>query len=103
MKKLVLASTLIGTLFLASCTAVQTPLTGILYTDVTSGNSVTSNSLGSKVGRASASAILGVSTGDVSIQTAANSAGIKKISHIDQKSMSVLGIYSTYEIIVYGE
>ena len=104
MKKVFLFCAVAATLAFSSCGMVQAPLTGFLYTDITSGNSATSNNLGSKVGRASAQGILGlVATGDASIQTAANSAGIKKISHIDQKANSILGIITNYEIIVYGE
>lgn len=89
----------------ASCAAVSTPAgVGGLYTSVTSGEAVTSNSLGSKVGTSSASNILGIiATGDASIQTAARSAGIKKISHVDSKKTSVLGLFGTYKTIVYGE
>ena len=89
----------------ASCAVVSTPAgMGGLYTNVTSGEAVTGNSLGSKVGTSSASNILGIiASGDASIQTAARSAGIKKISHIDSKKNSILGIFATYKTIVYGE
>lgn len=77
---------------------------GALYSDITSGVTATSNNVGSKVGRASAKGYLGlIAVGDASIETAAKSAGIKKISHIDQHGNSILGIINTYEIIVYGE
>lgn len=91
-------------LFLCSCGATKSPVMGFVYTDVTSGNAVTSNSLGSKVGRSQATGILGiVATGDASYQTAAKSAGISKISHVDENSYTILGIYTKYETIVYGE
>lgn len=103
MKKLLLSVAVVAAVALSSCVGVSTPLAGFVYTDVESGLAVTSNSLGSKVGRAKGTGIICVAVGDASIQTAAKSAGIKKISHVDQHSLSVLGIYSTYEIIVYGE
>jgi hypothetical protein len=44
-----------------------------------------------------------VATGDASIQEAAKQAGIKKISHVDSKKTSILGIYSSYQTLVYGD
>lgn len=77
---------------------------GLAYTDVVSGNAVTSNQLATKVGRSTATGILGlVATGDASYQTAAKTAGITKITHVDERSYTILGIYTTYETIVYGE
>lgn len=105
MKKLVLAVAAVCALGLASCSVVSTGSgMGVVYTDVVEGQSVTSNNLGTKVGTSKEQGILGlISTGDASIQAAATSAGIKKISHVDVKKFSVLGIYSTYTTVVYGE
>lgn len=103
MKKLLLGCA-VAAMFFASCAGVKSPLAGSLYLNLAAGNSATGNTLGSKVGKASAKSILGlIATGDVSIETAAKSAGIKKISHIDENVSSILGIISTYEIVVYGE
>ena len=77
---------------------------GALYTNVKTDGHVTSNQCGTKVGTATATNILGwVLTGDASVETAAKSAGITKISHIDREHSSILGIYGTYKVIVYGE
>ncbi|MDE6795827.1 MAG: TRL-like family protein [Muribaculaceae bacterium] len=77
---------------------------GVLYTGVTEGQIATSNTLGTKVGTSSSTGVLGlVSVGDASIQAAANSANIKKISHVDIKKTSILGLFATYQTIVYGE
>lgn len=104
MKKMTLAIAASAALLLSSCGMVRTPMTGFLYTDMTSGQTATSNTLGTKVGRASAKGYLGlIATGDASIETAAKSAGIKKISHVDEHANSILGIITTYEVIVYGE
>lgn len=40
---------------------------------------------------------------DGSVQKAAKDGGITKISHIDQKSTSVLGLFAKYTITVYGD
>jgi len=65
----------------------------------------TSNSVGSKVGTASATGFLSVFWfgGDASIRTAAKNGGISKISTVDLKRTDVLGIVQTYECIVTGE
>ena len=89
---------------MSSCAAVKSPLTGVWYTDVKAPLAVTSNANSSKVGSAEASSILGaIATGDASIETAAKSAGITKIHHVDEHSTSVLGIFAKYKIYVYGE
>ena len=105
MRKAIISCAAFAVLTLASCSTISTRSgVGALYTGVTEGEMVTSNTLGTKVGTASQSGVLGlVSGGDASIQTAANSAGIKKVSHVDAKKFSVLGLFASYKIIVYGE
>ena len=93
MKKLmILASALIAGLILTSC-SITMPVTA------------TSNSVGSKVGEATATIYLGVLyfDADASIQTAAKNGGISKISTVDIKQFNVLNIYTTYTTIVTGE
>lgn len=65
----------------------------------------TSNSVGGKVGRAKAEGYLGFLffNQDASIRSAAKNGGITKISTVDIKSTSILGLYVTYETIVTGE
>jgi hypothetical protein len=65
----------------------------------------TSNSLGSKVGTATATGYLTVLffNADASIQQAAKNGGITKISTVDLKQTSILGIIVTYQTIVTGE
>lgn len=104
MKKVLFGLAIAAAALFSSCGMVSSPVSGWLYTDVTSGHSATSNTLGSKVGRAAAKGYLGlVATGDASIETAAKSAGIRKVTHVDQHANSILGIITTYEIVVYGE
>ncbi len=103
LKFLVLAAG--AALMLSSCAMVLTsPLTGGLYSDVKAPVLATANAGSSKVGTAEAQSILGlVATGDASIETAAKSAGITKIHHVDKQATSILGIIATYKIYVYGE
>lgn len=76
---------------------------GMLYNDTVEPNQVTANSLGSKVGEAKITNYLGaVALGDAGVQKAAKDAGITKISHIDKKVWSILGLYSVTTYTVYG-
>jgi len=80
------------------------PVTGFLYTDVKAPVTATSNTDASKVGTSTATSIFGlIATGDASIQTAARDAGITRIHHVDFHTTSILGIYATFTVYVYGE
>lgn len=106
MKKVLLSVVASVALLATSCAVVGTPVgKGALYTSVTSGDFVTSNTIsGKKVGQSSATNILGlVATGNAGIEQAAKNAGIKKVSHVDSKKTTILGIFSTYTTTVYGE
>jgi len=105
MKKfLLVALFLVGGVFVSSCASVKSPVMGLIYTDVKAPEAVTSNAGKSKVGTAMATSILGlIAQGDASIDTAAKSAGITRIHHVDYHSTSILGIYSTFTVTVYGE
>lgn len=67
--------------------------------------SATSNTIGPKVGTATATGYLGVLffNADASIRTAAKNGGITKISTVDIKQTSLLNIIVTYETTVTGE
>jgi hypothetical protein len=92
-------------LFMSSCAAYSTaPVLGAIYTDVKAPLVATANTVATKVGTAEATSILGlVATGDASINAAAQKAGIKKISHVDYHSTSILGIFAKFTVYVYGE
>ena len=65
----------------------------------------TGYAVGSKIGTAKATGYFGVIfiDGDASIRTAAKNGGINRISSVDLKKTSLLGIIVTYETIVSGE
>lgn len=90
---------------LTGCSSVSAPVSnGIIYTGVKGPVTATDGEKHSKVGRASCSSILGlVSVGDASISKAIKKGNIDDIHHVDHKSTSVLGLYSNYTTIVYGE
>lgn len=104
MKNLSLTVLVAATLFLTSCAGVMAPAVGGLYTSTKAPLTATSNTVGTKVGTAELTSILGiVATGDASINEAAKKAGITKISHVDYESFSVLGFYGKLTVYVYGE
>lgn len=90
---------------LAGCAAYSiSPVTGIAYTEVKAPMTATSAEKGTKVGTAMIQSILGlVAVGDASIETAMKNGGITKVSHVDYFSKSILGIYATFTVYVYGE
>ena len=107
-KTFVVIATLVAAtgLLLTSCSPVTPAGVGVLYTDVATPLQVLDNhgKLGTKVGRSSCTAILGlVATGDASVNEAAKQGGITRITHIDQKQKSILGLFGSYEVVVYGE
>ena len=59
---------------------------------------------GTKIGTSTVTSILGlIATGDASIRAAAKDGGITKIHYVDYESKSVLGLWSPYTVVVYGE
>lgn len=89
-------------LALTSCGTIG--LVGAVYTGYTEPAAVTSNELGTKVGQAKAVSVLGVAAvGDAGIEKAAKQAGITKVSHVDKKVVSVLGLFTKVTYTVYGE
>lgn len=90
-------------LILAGCT---TPQPGLLVTAVSYPHyqACTDGTLGQRTGESSAVTVLGlVAVGDASVERAARSAGITKISTIDHHFLQILGIFSQYKTIVTGE
>ena len=100
-----LVPVLLLAVILAGCGAYATaPVTGFLYSDVKGPGMATSNTGSSKVGRATCTSLLGfLAQGDASIETAAKSAGITKIHHVDYESKNILGLYAEFTVVVYGE
>ena len=87
---------------LAGCAAV-TPMNGCLYTSLKGPVAVGDAGSASKTGTAKATAIIGIATGDASIEAAMQNGGITKVHHVDTQVMNILGIYATYTTVVYGE
>lgn len=77
---------------------------GFWYRDVTLPLTATQHGPGSKVGRATATSILGlISTGDAGIEAAKRNGNITRVAHVDYRRTQILGVYATFEVIVYGD
>lgn len=99
--KLVLLSLLSSSLFTIGCASTQ-PVGGAIYADIKGPVAVTPRPVGNKMGKSCATSFFGlVAMGDASVSAAANSAGIKAISHVEQESSNILG-YHNYCTVVYG-
>lgn len=103
MKKVILSVMFIAAAIgFTSCGSVG--LVGSIYTGNTEPVAVTSNAIGSKVGTAQCTSVLGiVAIGDGGINAAAKDGGIKVVSHVDVKTISVLGLFTVQKYFVYGE
>jgi TRL-like protein family len=89
---------------LAGCAVVaQGPITALVAVDMKGPVSLGPATGSAKVGRSEAWGILVYATGDASIATAMKNGGIKRAHHVDNETMTILGIYSKYTTIVYGE
>ena len=87
-------------LVLTNCAA---PIVGAIYTGVQSGVAATPQA-GPKWGEACATGVLGLfAFGDASIEAARKNGGISSIASVDQKIMSILGVYSQYCTTVRGK
>lgn len=87
---------------MTGCAGVS-PVNGSLYVDMKAPIAVGDASSASKMGTSKATAIIGIVTGDASIEAAMQNGGITKVHHVDAKVKNILGIYAEYETVVYGE
>ena len=95
---------LLTALLLSGCAVAASPVIGVVYTDVQAPLDATANAASAKTGEATCESILGIiATGDCSIATAAQSAGITRIHYVDYKTRNILGFYATFTVVVYGE
>ena len=112
MKKhlIVLATVVALAVGLSSCSMVGgvisagNEIAGAIYTGYTKPYEITPNKVGTKVGTAKNVGVLGiVAVGNAGVNDAAKLAGITKISHVDVKTLSVLGLFVVKTYYVYGE
>ena len=107
MKKLALLMVaLLAVSFMTGCVApYASPVYGGLITSDVKGPIAVGDPTAqcTKEGTAEATGIILFATGDASIDAAMKDGGITKIHHVDCKVFSVLGLYTKWETIVYGE
>ena len=106
MKKLLVIPVAIAALTGCASMAFQGQGTAVggLYVDAMTPYTVTQNDVGKKKGESCATSILGlITTGDASIRSAADAAGIKTVSAVDSSFMHILGLYSKYCVVVSGK
>ena len=109
MKKVITASVVLGYLcLLGACGG--SPVKGkhagggSLYSDVQFNEETNDNTVGGKRGEGCTSNILGIfASGDASAASAAKSAGITKVGSVDGTASNILGLYTTYCVVVTGE
>jgi hypothetical protein len=88
---------------LSACASVRQPGAGILYSDVTANESVSSNQAGNRVGQSCANSYLGlIASGDASVESARRAGGITLITSVDAQTSNILFFWSKYCTIVRG-
>jgi hypothetical protein len=103
-KKLGVVGALVASVCLTGCLSGATPVVGLLLTSVKGPITATGQGSGTKSGKSPAISILGlVAFGDASIQSAKANGGIKTVSHVDYEALSILGAFSQYTTVVWGD
>ena len=106
MKRLYLTLAVASIAFLGvGCVQGRAPITGPLYSDISDGLIANPGPLPAspKVGTSTAKSIVGIATGDASIDAAVKSVGITKIHYVDYHTWSILGVIGETTTKVYGE
>lgn len=100
-----LVSLVAAALMLGGCIAAPVvPPVGIIYTNMEAPIGGGPRESGSKTGRSSVTAILGlISTGDGSVAAAARAGGIRTVKGVDYEFSNVLFIYQRYTTVVHGD
>lgn len=88
---------------LSGCAFAASPIFGV-YTEVKAPLTATGDHEASRTGTAECTSILGiVAQGDCSIQAAMENGDISNVHHVDYEATNILGFYSKFVTIVYGE
>lgn len=110
MKKLIFASLiLLPVFFICGCgywIAPVIPPQGAAFSQTKApiDTDLNNTDLGSKTGKSSSVAVLGlVAFGDASTASAAQNGDIKIIKHVDYEYLNVLGLFQQFTLVVYGD
>ena len=87
------------------CSVGRTPVTYSLFADVQGNLQASPAEIPAelKVGTATATSIIGIATGDCSIDAAMKSQQIKKVYYVDYHTRGILGLWAETTTKVYGE
>jgi hypothetical protein len=102
---MVAASACLGGCF-APFAFIQRPVAGHfgIYSNTEANEKVTDSAVGSKSGESCMSSYFGfINVGDASVSAAAKAADIQKVSVVDNRYTTILGFYSKYCIVAYGD
>ncbi|MFC1736865.1 TRL-like family protein [Candidatus Hydrogenedentota bacterium] len=99
---------LVSTIFMSGCVSFSSPVVpgfgGVSLYKAPLDINFDETDLGEKTGESSVHTILWVvSFGDCGANAAAKDGGIEVIKHADYEHFNVLGMYSRYTTIVYGD
>src|SRR5262245_21895187 len=88
----------------SGCAIPGSPVFGQFYTQVKGPIGGVDNSVKPlKTGSATAVGIVGVATGDASLEAAMKAGGITKVHDAESSSLSYMAVYTTYTTTVHGE
>ncbi len=94
---------LLGAL-LAGCATGAAPVTGFMFTDVKGPMSAPGNANPSQVGMSSCYSLFGmVAVGDASINAASRNGNISNIHHVDFQTLGIMGVFTKFTTVVYGQ
>ncbi|MHC4481493.1 MAG: TRL domain-containing protein [Planctomycetota bacterium] len=103
-RRLLAVALVFAVLVLVGC---HTPLKGVAWAPIVKTESLLElgdTTVGhSKMGEASWEGIMFLVRGDASLEAAMEDGGITSIHHVDLEQLSVLGVYTTETIRVFGE
>ncbi len=110
MRYLILTILLLCVVLLYGCAALYiapvVPPQGGMFSFISAplDTNVSDTEIGSKTGSSSAHSLLGmIAFGDCSIDAASREGRLTKINHADYKFVNVLGVYTRFTTVVYGE
>jgi len=98
----------LGSVLLGGCAWAMSPVgDGWIYTDVKGPIHATNapvNEKTLKVGRAKCHNVLGLfAWGDATLETAMKNGDLTRVQHVDHESYTILGCYSEFTTVVYGD
>ena len=97
-----LLAALTTAIILSGCATAMSPPPGGLFMDNKGPIFATRGKIGSKVGKACISNIIGISTGDASLEAAIKAGDIRRISYVDSTAFGILGLYAEFCTVVHG-